>query len=169
MDHGGEIPNCDGGSQGEGVYIRHLSRAQDQRDLGLPLARQVSGGGKKGLFNGASDANAYKVEIEKLQKIIGKQPIQIEILKKNGGAVRKKVEVVKVLRDLEYTGEGCLSCSWDVKERILRSTLCEESEDRSRGERSGSFGTDQDSQDGPSSLGLSTGESVAGAPRQNPG
>lgn len=64
------------------AYIRHLLRAQDQRDLGLPLARQVSGGGKKGLVNGASDANAYKAEIEKLQKIIGKQPIQIEILKK---------------------------------------------------------------------------------------
>jgi len=38
--------------------------------------------GKRGLVNGASDGNAYKVEIEKLQKIIGKQAIQIEILKK---------------------------------------------------------------------------------------
>ncbi len=38
--------------------------------------------GKKGLVNGASDGNAYKAEIEKLQKIIGKQAIQIEILKK---------------------------------------------------------------------------------------
>ena len=37
---------------------------------------------KKGLVNGASDGNAYKAEIEKLQKIIGKQAIQIEILKK---------------------------------------------------------------------------------------
>jgi len=39
-------------------------------------------GGKKGLANGASDDAAYKAEIEKLQKIIGKQAIQIEILKK---------------------------------------------------------------------------------------
>lgn len=39
-------------------------------------------GGKKGLVNGAGDDNIYKAEIEKLQKIIGKQAIQIEILKK---------------------------------------------------------------------------------------
>jgi len=39
-------------------------------------------GGKKGLVNGAGDDNAYKAEIEKLQKIIGKQAVQIEILKK---------------------------------------------------------------------------------------
>lgn len=39
-------------------------------------------GGKKSLANGNSDSNAYKAEIEKLQKIIGKQAIQIEILKK---------------------------------------------------------------------------------------
>jgi len=38
--------------------------------------------GKRGLVNGASDDDAYKAEIEKLQKIIGKQAIQIEILKK---------------------------------------------------------------------------------------
>jgi transposase-like protein len=39
-------------------------------------------GGKRGLANGAPDGNVYKAEIEKLQKIIGKQAIQIEILKK---------------------------------------------------------------------------------------
>lgn len=39
-------------------------------------------GGKKALVNGAGDDNLYKAEIEKLQKIIGKQAIQIEILKK---------------------------------------------------------------------------------------
>ena len=39
-------------------------------------------GGKKSLVNGTSDDNVYKAEIEKLQKIIGKQAIQIEILKK---------------------------------------------------------------------------------------
>jgi len=38
--------------------------------------------GKKGLVSGAGDDNVYKAEIEKLQKIIGKQAIQIEILKK---------------------------------------------------------------------------------------
>ena len=38
--------------------------------------------GEKGLLNGASDENVYKAEIERLQKIIGKQAIQIEILKK---------------------------------------------------------------------------------------
>ncbi len=39
-------------------------------------------GGKKGLINGTGDDNIYKAEIERLQKIIGKQAIQIEILKK---------------------------------------------------------------------------------------
>ncbi len=34
------------------------------------------------MVNGASDDNVYKAEIEKLQRIIGKQAIQIEILKK---------------------------------------------------------------------------------------
>lgn len=38
--------------------------------------------GKKGLSSDSSDDNHYKAEIEKLQKIIGKQAIQIEILKK---------------------------------------------------------------------------------------
>jgi transposase-like protein len=38
--------------------------------------------GKKGLINGSSDDNHYRAEIKKLQKIIGKQAIQIEILKK---------------------------------------------------------------------------------------
>jgi transposase-like protein len=47
-------------------------------------------GGKKGLVNGASDDNAYRAEIEKLQKIIGKQAIQIEILKKTEELFGKK-------------------------------------------------------------------------------
>jgi len=38
--------------------------------------------GRKGLINGTSDDNHHKGEIERLQKIIGKQAIQIEILKK---------------------------------------------------------------------------------------
>ncbi len=39
-------------------------------------------GGKKALTNGASDEKAYRAEIERLQKIIGRQAIQIDILKK---------------------------------------------------------------------------------------
>ena len=39
-------------------------------------------GGKKALGGGRTDEEAYRAEIEKLQKIIGKQAIQIEILKK---------------------------------------------------------------------------------------
>ena len=38
--------------------------------------------GKRGLAGGVSGDNAHKAEIEKLQKIIGQQAIQIEILKK---------------------------------------------------------------------------------------
>ena len=41
--------------------------------------------GEKGLINGGSDDNVYKAEIERLQKIIGKQAIQIEILKERRG------------------------------------------------------------------------------------
>lgn len=39
-------------------------------------------GGKKALTNRDSDSNAYKAEIERLQKIIGKQAVVIEVLKK---------------------------------------------------------------------------------------
>jgi len=39
-------------------------------------------GGKKALTNGDSGNNAYKAEIERLQKIIGKQAVMIEVLKK---------------------------------------------------------------------------------------
>jgi len=46
--------------------------------------------GKKGLINGTSDDNVYKAEIEKLQKIIGKQAIQIEILKKTENLFGRK-------------------------------------------------------------------------------
>ena len=38
--------------------------------------------GKKGLINRTPDDNHYKAEIERLQKIIGKQAIQIEIFLK---------------------------------------------------------------------------------------
>jgi len=39
-------------------------------------------GGKKALINNFKDNNVHEIEIDKLQKIIGKQTIQIEILKK---------------------------------------------------------------------------------------
>jgi len=39
-------------------------------------------GGQRALVNGASDDHGRRAEIEELQKIIGKQAIQIEILKK---------------------------------------------------------------------------------------
>lgn len=39
-------------------------------------------GGKKALTNNFQDNNVHEIEIDKLQKIIGKQTIQIEILKK---------------------------------------------------------------------------------------
>ncbi len=39
-------------------------------------------GGKKALTNNYKDTNTYDTEIDKLQKLIGKQTIQIEILKK---------------------------------------------------------------------------------------
>ena len=40
--------------------------------------------GKKVLINCGSDENLYRAEIERLQKIICKQAVQIEILKKTG-------------------------------------------------------------------------------------
>lgn len=39
-------------------------------------------GGKRALVNRASDDQGHRAEVEGLQKIIGKQAIQIEILKK---------------------------------------------------------------------------------------
>ena len=56
----------------------------------------------KGLINGLSDDNHYRSEIEKLQKIIGKQAIQVEILKKNGRATGDKIEAVEMLKGLGY-------------------------------------------------------------------
>lgn len=48
-------------------------------------------GGKRGLMNGGSDERGgYKAEIERLQRIIGKQAIQIEILKKTEELFGKK-------------------------------------------------------------------------------
>jgi len=39
-------------------------------------------GGKKALNGSSTGNNAYNAEIERLQKIIGKQTIQIDVLKK---------------------------------------------------------------------------------------
>ncbi len=38
--------------------------------------------GRRGLNGGSTDENVYKAELEKLQKIIGKQAIVIDVLKK---------------------------------------------------------------------------------------
>lgn len=46
--------------------------------------------GKKGLVNGAGNNNVYRAELEKLQKIIGKQAIQIEILKKTDDLLKTR-------------------------------------------------------------------------------
>ena len=45
--------------------------------------------GERAFSNGLSGEDAYKAEIEKLQKIIGKQAIQIEILKKTRSCSRQ--------------------------------------------------------------------------------
>lgn len=47
-------------------------------------------GGKRALNNGSADDNIYRTEIEKLQRIIGKQAIQIEILKKTEELLGRK-------------------------------------------------------------------------------
>ena len=48
-------------------------------------------GGKRAFSNGVCGEDAYKAEIEKLQKIIGKQAIQIEILMSHTGNGRKSL------------------------------------------------------------------------------
>ena len=40
-------------------------------------------GGKKALVNGAGNEKVYQAEIERLQRLIGKQAVQIDILKKS--------------------------------------------------------------------------------------
>ena len=47
-------------------------------------------GGRKGLDHSASGEEAHRAEVEKLQRIIGKQVIQIEILKKTEELFGKK-------------------------------------------------------------------------------
>jgi hypothetical protein len=69
--------------------------------------------GRKGLINGTSDDNHYKAEIGRLQKIIGKQAIQIEIFKKNRGAIGNKIEAVEMLREAGYTIKGA-SCALGI-------------------------------------------------------
>ncbi|MCX7822544.1 MAG: transposase [Syntrophobacterales bacterium] len=47
-------------------------------------------GGKSALVNGSSIDSSYKAEIERLQNGVGKQAIQIEILKKTEELLRRK-------------------------------------------------------------------------------
>jgi transposase-like protein len=47
-------------------------------------------GGRKALDHSASGEEAHRAEVEKLQRIIGKQAIQIEILKKTEELFGKK-------------------------------------------------------------------------------
>lgn len=47
-------------------------------------------GAKKALNSGSADENIYRAEIERLQRIIGKQAIQIEILKKTEELLGRK-------------------------------------------------------------------------------
>jgi len=47
-------------------------------------------GGRKGLDHSGSGEEAHRIEVEKLQRIIGKQAIQIEILKKTEELFGKK-------------------------------------------------------------------------------
>jgi len=46
--------------------------------------------GKRGLENGGANDHVYRAEIESLQKIIGKQAIQIEMLKKTDDLFRTR-------------------------------------------------------------------------------
>ncbi len=54
-------------------------------------------------MNSLGDENVYRAEIERLQRIIGKQAIQIEILKKNRGPIQDKMSAVASLRQFGYT------------------------------------------------------------------
>jgi transposase-like protein len=47
-------------------------------------------GGKRAIVNGGIEDRVYKAEIEKLQRLIGKQAIQIEILKKTEELLGRK-------------------------------------------------------------------------------
>jgi len=54
-------------------------------------------------MNASSDDNHYKAEIEKRKKLRGKQAIEIEILKKNRGAIKNKIEAIEMLKEAGYT------------------------------------------------------------------
>jgi hypothetical protein len=105
MDSGGEGGNRDGMAQGEEVCAPALGGT-----VSIRLARRsITDGGTsfwkgagRGLVNGGSGEDGQRAGIEKLQRIIGKQAIQIEILK-NGGAPGEKGEAVETFRGLGYT------------------------------------------------------------------
>ncbi len=69
--------------------------------------------GKKGLVNGAGDEDVYRAEIERLQKITGKQAIKNRDFKKSGRVIREKVRAVEGLKDEGYSvKEAC--CALDI-------------------------------------------------------
>lgn len=47
-------------------------------------------GARRALVNGSGDEKAHRAEIERLHKIIGKQTIQIDILKKTQSLIKGK-------------------------------------------------------------------------------
>jgi hypothetical protein len=86
-------------------------------------------GVKRGLVHGGSDHNAYTPEIEKLQRIIEKQAIQIQIPKKRG-SYSGEDRGGEGSERFGLHGEGCLSGPWNVEKRILtpRNVLTEGSQ-----------------------------------------
>ena len=91
-------------------------------------------GGKKALGNGGGDESVYKAEIEKLQKIIGKQAIQIEILKKRRSFSGQSKGSKKDEKRRIYH-KGCLLCSGDFKKWVLLSKTTREEGKESLGRK----------------------------------
>lgn len=75
-------------------------------------------GGSKGLVNGGSGEDGQGAEIEKLQRIIGKQAIQIEILKKRRSSWGEG-RSGRTLQGPGLHGEGLLRGPWDIQEQLL--------------------------------------------------
>lgn len=114
-------------------------------------------GGSKALDHGAWGEETHRAEVEKFEKIIGKQAIQIEIQKKRR-SYSGKSRGGQSPAGLRLYGEGCLPGRGDLPESILQAAQCEESGDYPGSERSASFGADPGGQDGASFLGVPVGE-----------
>ena len=82
VDSRGEVSHSDGGVKEKRSVAEICRDHQISQTLYYRWRDRFLEAGKRGLANGASDDHAYGGEIEKLQQIIGKQAIQIEILKK---------------------------------------------------------------------------------------